>query len=87
MAKEVIIELKAKTDKIEQDVEGINKEIKTLNKNDPYSQHIQNNRNCKIQNIKNNQNIQNNRNCNIQNHQNNSNIQNHNNFNIQNNQK
>tara|TARA_Y100001972_G_scaffold57860_1_gene71040 strand:- start:232 stop:1800 length:1569 start_codon:yes stop_codon:yes gene_type:complete len=33
MAKEVIIELKAKTDKIEQDVEGINKEIKTLNKN------------------------------------------------------
>ena len=33
MAKEVIIELKAKTDKIEKDVEGINKEIKTLNKN------------------------------------------------------
>lgn len=33
MAKEVIIELKAKTDKIEKDVEGINNEIKTLNKN------------------------------------------------------
>lgn len=33
MAKEVIIELKAKTNKIEKDVEGINKEIKTLNKN------------------------------------------------------
>ena len=33
MAKEVIIELKAKTDKIEKDVEGINKDIKTLNKN------------------------------------------------------
>ena len=33
MAKEVIIELKAKTDKIEKDVQGINKEIKTLNKN------------------------------------------------------
>lgn len=33
MAKEVIIELKAKTDKIEKDVEGINKEIKSLNKN------------------------------------------------------
>jgi hypothetical protein len=33
MAKEVIIELKAKTDKIEKDVEGINKEINTLNKN------------------------------------------------------
>jgi len=33
MAKEVIIELKAKTDRIEKDVEGINNEIKTLNKN------------------------------------------------------
>ena len=33
MAKEVIIELKAKTDNIEREVEGINKEIKTLNKN------------------------------------------------------
>ena len=33
MAKEVIIELKAKTDKIEKDVEGINQEIQDLNKN------------------------------------------------------
>ena len=33
MAKEVIIELKAKTDKIEKDIEGVNKEINTLNKN------------------------------------------------------
>ena len=33
MAKEVIIELKAKTDNIEREVEGINQEIKTLNKN------------------------------------------------------
>ena len=33
MAKEVIIELKAKTDKIEKDVEGINSEIKELNQN------------------------------------------------------
>ena len=33
MAKEVIIELKAKTDKIEKDVEGINEEIQDLNKN------------------------------------------------------
>ena len=33
MAKEVIIELKAKTDNIEREVEGINKEIKTLKDN------------------------------------------------------